>query len=147
MKSPNESQLTNSNPTIAQLNSALLDDLSPSQLNIRARYELLKSVLLKTQSRVTTMLNHCDAHGLTAKQQQLLGQSAQLTGFIAAVDGFARTADDELVEIERKADLADRRSKLERSYAVRPAKRAAQQKADPVFKGLSREQRIRLMQS
>ncbi len=146
MKPQENNQLNTSAATIAELNARLLDDLTPSELNINERYALLKTILLKTQARVTSMLNHCDANGLTQKKQQLLSQSAQLTGFIAAVECFSGTVDDDLIEIERRADLADRRKQLERSYVVRPAKRVAPQKAAPVFTGLSKEERIRLMQ-
>ena len=129
-----------------QLNELMFAEPAPKDFNLQQRYAAIRTALVKAQLRVVSMLNHSSDLS-EARHLQLQGQAAQFAGFIAALDSFKVTVDDELLSIERKADIAQRRQYLERSYVARPAKRTAAQETPGVFSSLSRAERIRLMHS
>ena len=129
-----------------QLNGLMLDEPSAKDFNLHQRYASIRTSLIKAHLRVVSILNHGGELSET-RRLQLQGQAAQFAGFIAALDGFKGTVDDELLTIERKADVEERRLYLERSYVTRPAKRTAAQPTPAVFSSLSRAERIRLMQA
>lgn len=131
--------------TETKLLALLIDDAKSSNLNLTDRYTSLQLAIIKTEKRIASMLDQ----GLptdSAAYRSLVTQQLQLQAFLATLQSFKGTIDTELLQIEKSADLDQHRSKLERSFKARPAKVHSAPATPSMFKGLSKAERIRLMQ-